>query len=99
MSTLFGLLAFGRASSLSFDMQNSPLSLYLFKLLGWDQAKTLLGEIKAMFAGEIDARESLARMPTGMVVSVANACAAMANTRRASLRSYADERLSGQNPE
>ena len=96
MSTLFGLLAFGRASSSSFDMQNSPLSLFLFKLLGWDQAQVLLGEAKAMFAGEIDARESLARMPAGMVVSVANACAAMANTRSASLRSYADERLSGQ---
>jgi len=96
MSTLFGLLAFGRASSSSFDMQNSPLSLYLFKLLGWDQSRVLSSEAKAMFSGEIDAREFLARMPTGMVVSVANACAAMANTRRASLRSYADERLSGQ---
>ncbi|MCD6284745.1 MAG: hypothetical protein J7M39_02380 [Anaerolineae bacterium] len=94
MSTLFGLLAFGRASSSSFDMQNSPLSLFLFKLLGWDQAQMLLGEAKAMFAGEIDARESLARMPTGMVVSVANACAAMANTRSAALRSYANERVS-----
>ncbi len=94
MSTLFGLLAFGRASTSSFDMQNSPLSLFLFKLLGWDQAQVLLGEVKAMFAGEIDARESLARMPAGMVVSVANACAAMANTRSASLRSYANERMS-----
>jgi len=94
MSTLFGLLAFGRASSSSFDMQNSPLSLFLFKLLGWDQAQVLLGEAKAMFAGEIDALESLARMPTGMVVSVANACAAMANTRSAALRSYANERVS-----
>jgi len=99
MSTLFGLLAFGRASSSSFDMQNSPLSLFLFKLLGWDQARMLLGEAKAMFSGEIDARGFLARMPTGMIVSVANACAAMASTRRASLRGYADARLRGQNME
>jgi hypothetical protein len=48
-----------------------------------------------MFSGEIDAREFLARMPTGMIVSVANACAAMVSTRRASLRGYADARLRG----
>ena len=93
LSTLFGLLAFGRASSSSFDMQNSPLSLFLFKLLGWDQARLLLIDAKELFAGDIDAREFLGRMPTGMIVSVANACAAMASTRRASLRSFADARL------
>ena len=93
MSTLFGLLAFGRAAASSFDMQNSPLSLYLFKTLGWDQARLLSGEAKAMFSGEIDARELLARMPTGTIVSVANACAAMASTRSEALRGYADARL------
>jgi hypothetical protein len=93
MSTLFGLLAFGRASSSSFDMQNSPLSLFIFKLLGWEKARGLLLEAQKMFEDEIDAHTFLARLPTGIVVSIANACAAMANTRRAALRAYAEERL------
>ncbi|MGC9349498.1 MAG: hypothetical protein ACP5JG_15270 [Anaerolineae bacterium] len=92
-STLFGLLAFGRASSSSFDLQNSPLSLFIFKLLGWEQSKYLLDKAKLMFSGEIDAKTLLDFTPTGMVVSVANACAAMASTRRAGLRGYAEYRL------
>lgn len=91
-STLFGLLAFGRASSSSFDMQNSPLSLFLFKLLGWERARALLAEAKVMFNGEIDARAFLRRMPSDMIVPVANACAEMASTRRAALRAYAETR-------
>lgn len=92
-STLFGLLAFGRASSSSFDMQNSPLSLFLFKTLGMERAQVLLIHAKAMFEGEIDARTFLGRMPTEMIVAIAMACAEMASTRSVSLRAYADARL------
>lgn len=92
-STLFGLLAFGRASSSSFDVQNSPLSLFIFKLLGWERSGSLLKRARLMFAGALDARSFLDELPTGIVVSIANACAAMASTRRAALRAYADERL------
>jgi hypothetical protein len=97
-STLFGLLAFGRASSSSFDMQNSPLSLFLFKLLGWDRAQTLLAEAKTMFEGMIDARTFLDRMPIEMIVPVASACAEMASTRREALRAYADGRQNDNRP-
>jgi hypothetical protein len=88
-STLFGLFAFGRASSSSFDMQNSPLALFLFKLLGWERAQMLLTEAKKMFADEIDARTFLDHMPVEMIVPVTRACAEMASTRRAALRAYA----------
>lgn len=91
-STLFGLLAFGRASSSSFDLQNSPVSLFIFRLLGWERAAALLEQAKRMFAGEIDAPTFLARMPTEMMVSIADACAAMASTRRIALRAYANSR-------
>jgi hypothetical protein len=91
-STLFGLFAFGRASSSSFDMQNSPLALFLFKLLGWERARMLLAEAKRMFDGAIDARTFLARLPAEMVVPVTRACAEMASTRRAALRAYAAAR-------
>ncbi len=92
-STLFGLLAFGRASSSSFDLQNSPLSLFIFRLLGWDVAETLLMEAKRMFAGEIEAETFLERVPAGIVVAVARACAEMAITRREVLLAFAESRL------
>ena len=92
-STLFGLLAFGRASSSSFDLQNSPLSLFIFRRLGWERARGLLSHAKAMFSGEIDASAFLDLMPAEMVVPVANACAELASTRRDALHTYADARL------
>ena len=92
-STLFGLLAFGRASSSSFDLQNSPLSLFIFRLLGSDRAQALLVEAKRMFAGETDARQFLERVPAGIAVAVAKASAELAITRRDALLAYADSRL------
>ncbi len=92
-STLFGLLAFGRASSSSFDLQNSPLSLFVFQSLGWERARSLLEEAKLMFAGQLNAHTFLQRMPTDIVVAVARACSAMASTRQAALRAYAESRL------
>jgi len=92
-STLFGLLAFGRASSSSFDMQNSPLSLFLFKVLGWEHARQLLGQAKLMFDDQIDAATFLERMPASVVVPVAKASAELASTRRATLMAYAEMRL------
>jgi hypothetical protein len=91
-STLFGLLAFGRASSSSFDLQNSPLSLFIFRLLGLEHARVLLIDAKEMFAGVIDAQTFLDRMPNDMMLSIVNACAAMASTRRVSLQAYAASR-------
>ena len=91
-STLFGLLAFGRASASSFDLQNSPLSLYIFRLLGWDHAHALLAHAKALFYGEIDASAFLGLLPAELVAAVANACAELATTRRAALRAYAESR-------
>lgn len=91
-STLFGLLAFGRASASSFDLQNSPLSLYIFRLLGWEHAHALLAHAKAMFYGEIDASAFLALLPAELVTTVADACAELATTRRLALRAYAESR-------
>jgi hypothetical protein len=92
-STLFGLLAFGRASSSSFDLKNSPLSLFIFRLLGWDHTQALLTDAKRMFAGELDAPSFLDRVPTGLAVAVANACAELATTRRDALLAYAESRM------
>lgn len=92
-STLFGLLAFGRASASSFDMQNSPLSLFIYRRLGLDGVQYALNFAKAKFAGDLDARGFLGRLPASLVADVADACAVMAITRSDVLRRYADARL------
>jgi hypothetical protein len=92
-STLFGLLAFGRASATSFDLRNSPLALFIFRLLGWERARALLCEAKAMFSGGIDTGIFLTRVPAEMIASIANATASLATTRQADLRAYANARL------
>ena len=89
LSTLFGLLAFGRASSSSFDLQNSPLALFIFKKLGWDRIQRLLERAKMMFRGELSAAEFLTELPPNMVIEITRACAAMASTRREALLAYA----------
>jgi hypothetical protein len=89
LSTLFGLLAFGRASSSSFDLQNSPLALFIFKKLGWDRIQRLLERAKMMFRGELSAAEFLTELPPNMMIAITRACAAMASTRREALLAYA----------
>lgn len=92
-STLFGLLAFGRASSSSFDMQHSPLSLFLFKSLGWDMVHILLESARYFYVGQVDARTFLDAVPADVMHAIVSACAEMAITRQAELREYARSRM------
>ena len=86
--TLYDLLALGRASASSFDLRNSPLSLYIYLRLGTDGFHTYLGEAKRMFGGEIDAAGFLKSLPDGLITDVARACGEMAFTRKASLQTF-----------
>jgi hypothetical protein len=92
-STLFGLLAFGRASSSSFDMQHSPLSLFLFKSLGWERVHILLKLARKYYVGQVDARTFLDKVQPDVMHSIVSACAEMAITRQAELREYAASRM------
>ena len=87
-STLFGLLAFGRASASSFDMQNSPLSLFIYKHLGTDDVKFYLNQAHDMFDGHLDAQAFLDQLPAAMLIPIANVCATMALTRRDAILAY-----------
>jgi hypothetical protein len=92
-STLFGLLAFGRASSSSFDLQHSPLSLFLFKSLGWDKVHILLELARKFYIGRVDSHTFLDAVPAGVMHSIVSACAEMAITRQTELRQYARSRI------
>lgn len=91
-STLFGLLAFGRASASSFDMQNSPLSLFIYKHLGTDDVKFYLNQARDMFDGIVDAKTFLDQLPAPTLIPIANLCATMAVTRREAILEYISTR-------
>ncbi len=95
-STLFGLLAYGRASSSSFDLQHSPLSLFLYKTLGWENTWSLLEFARKYCEGTIDAWSFLDTVPADVMSAITSACAEMATTRQAELRAYAAIRISRQ---
>jgi len=87
--TLHDLLAHGRASASSFDLQNSPLSLYIYLHLGADGFRDFLDAAQKMFAGDLSPRVFLDSLPADMVASIAEGCARMAFTRSEALLPYA----------
>jgi hypothetical protein len=87
--TLHDLLAHGRASASSFDLQNSPLSLFIYLHLGADGFTDLLGAARRMFEGSLAPREFLDALPVPMTSAIAEGCARMAFTRRDELLAYA----------
>jgi hypothetical protein len=89
---LHDLLAHGRASASSFDLQNSPLSLFIYIHLGTEEARRHLDEARAMFGGKTAADAFLESLPAGMVATIAKACARMAFTRSGALQGYAAAR-------
>jgi hypothetical protein len=93
--TVRDLLAIGRASASTFDLQNSPLSLWIYRKLGADGFHAELAEAKRMCRGEITAVELLGKLPDDLVVPIAQACARMAATRRESLETYLASRRMG----
>jgi hypothetical protein len=90
--TLHDLLAHGRASASSFDLQNSPLSLYIYLHLGADGFRDFLDAAQMMFSGSLSPQAFLDSLPGEMVASVAEGCAQMAFTRSEELFGYAAQR-------
>jgi hypothetical protein len=91
-SVLHDLLAHGRASASSFDLQNSPLSLFLYLHLGNEGFRALLGMARRRFTGAVSVSEFLDALPGDMVAAVAEGCARMAFTRSDQLLAYAASR-------
>ena len=90
--TLHDLLAHGRASASSFDLQNSPLSLFLYLHLGMDGFRDLLAAAHGLFDSKVQPRAFLDLLPRELVVPIARGCARMAFTRRPALEAYGSAR-------
>jgi hypothetical protein len=90
--TLRDLLANGRASASPFDLQNSPLSLFIYLHLGADGFRKHLDAARGVFESALAPRAFLDALPGEMIASIAEGCAHMAFTRSAPLLSYAASR-------
>jgi hypothetical protein len=87
--TLHDLLAHGRGSASSFDLQNSPVSLFIYRHLGTDGFASFLESARRMFDGSLEPRAFLESLPRSLVIPIAEGCARMAFTRRPVLTAFA----------
>jgi hypothetical protein len=88
--TLLRLLEEGRASASSFDMPASPITAYLYRILGERALTERLGRSRAWMNGEVTARDYLAAHAGPPVAAIARAVAHLAFTRQKDLLQLAE---------
>lgn len=86
---MLDLLHVGRAGASHFDMQNSPLSSYLYRALGEDRMMRGLDRVHQMFVGDLGPRSLLDSLDRGVVQDLGQALASMVPTRRDALLALA----------
>ena len=86
--TVLHLLRHGRAIESCFDMKNSPLAAFIYQHVGDDGIEALAAKYRDYFEGRLDANGFLAAFPKKVVVSVADACAKVCETRKPQLESF-----------
>jgi hypothetical protein len=88
-SVIYKLLESGRASETSFDMKNSPLSLFVYKTIPPEKITFYLELAQKMFDNQLSAHNFLMALDKLLVKSIAHASAMMVFTRRQALLKYA----------
>ncbi|GAB4399898.1 MAG: hypothetical protein OHK0053_20810 [Microscillaceae bacterium] len=82
------LLEFGRASILDFDMQNAPISYFVYASLGKALTTDYLQLARQMFEGQMKAEDYLAALPAAILSALARACAQVSVSRQEALRTF-----------
>lgn len=90
---LFRLLAHGRASESRFDLQHSPLSLFIYRSVDDAGLAEAVANARRLLRGEIEADGYLRILPAPVVRGVATAVGTIAFTRRRRLSTALDEIL------
>jgi hypothetical protein len=88
---VYQLLAVGRTSPTSFDLQNSPLAAYLYANLSANARVNLLTQAKAFFKQEISPKEFLQYLPKDLLVNLVVAVSQIALSRKNILKKLLDE--------
>jgi len=90
-SVIYRLLETGRTNDVSFDMNNSPLSLFVYKSMPPEKIIEAMQHAKEFYAGNLSPQEFLMRVDPFVVQSIARASSIMVFTRRQALLKYAGE--------
>jgi len=89
-NVLYRLIKDGRSSSSNFDLQNSPLSLFIYCSLNDEQQKSCIEVSRAYIRGELLPDIYLESIPGRIVEPIALAASVMVFTRRKRLREIAE---------
>jgi hypothetical protein len=87
-SVLYNLFLEGRPGETSFDLKNSPLSLFLYSRLEHVEISRLLEQAVKMFVHEIHPYQFLREINPPILAAITNACAQMVITRREKLQEF-----------
>jgi len=79
--TVYLLLKDGRLNEVDFDLQNSPLALFLYRRLTAEAFAKRVEDLKAWFRGELDALGFWSGWDSKIRQDLADACAVMVPTR------------------
>lgn len=90
-SIIYHLLEAGRSSDTSFDMKNSPLSLFVYKLMPPEKIAEALLRAAEFFEGRLSAHDFLMELDPAVIRPIAQASSIMVFTRRQALLKYAGE--------
>ena len=89
-SVLYQLFKYGRANSSDFDLQNSPLSLFIYCNIDDDQEMQCINASRDYLKDNMSAQTYLQNIPGYIVAHIARAASFMAFTRREKLAEIAD---------
>lgn len=82
------ILTVGRNEDGGFDMRRSPLTAYLYEMIGAQGIITMLNKAKELFAKQITPQQFLEACNPIVVSRIASACAKLAITRKKALEKF-----------
>ena len=80
----------GRVSQTGRDLIPSPLAAYCYRALGEAEASRLFASAQAYFSAKLSAEAFLGQLPTSLLISLIQACAAISPSRQAPLERLAE---------
>ena len=90
-STIYQLLESGRTGEASFDMKNSPLSLFVYKAVPPEQITRYLQLSRDFYSGALSPIDFLNQIDQTVIRPIARASSIMVYTRRQALLHFAGE--------
>lgn len=90
-SIIYHLLEAGRSGETSFDMKNSPLSLFVYKAMPPEKISASLERAHEFYDGRLSAHDFLLELDPAAVQPIARASSIMVFTRRQALLAYAGD--------